>query len=333
MADASTPSSSAHVRRGVLAQLRELRESLSRAQRQLCDVLLQDPGRAIEISVEDLTQLAGVSLPTMGRLAHSVGHADAREFKLALAQDLAVSGSPLHRSVTDNDASEVVLRKVAQASASSMLAMAQAFDPKALDQAAQLIGSASRIDCYSVGLTSGFVAQDLQGRLFRLGLPAHAFSDAHSQLISAATLGTQGVAFAVSHIGRMPYLLEAVHFAKSQGAKVIALTQPGTPLAAMADCLLPVEVPPDAVMRVGTEAYMAHLLVLEALLVMVARLLGPSAAERMTSFQRVLGEHGLDSDTHPAMSWAWSRDERDRLNHDAKKTHSVGSSAGKQGST
>ncbi|MFZ2219638.1 MAG: MurR/RpiR family transcriptional regulator [Rhodoferax sp.] len=305
-------------RQGLLQKLRDARVSLPRAQRQLCDVLLRDPAKSIEMSVEELAAQAAVSLPTMGRLAHSVGYSDARDFKLALAQDFVVSGSPLHRSVTDEDAAPVVLRKIAQASASAMLAMAQAFDSSALETAAGLVGKASRIDCYSVGLTSGFISQDLQGRLFRLGLPAHAISDAHSQLISAATLDTSGVAFAVSHVGRMPHLLEAVYFAKSQGAKVIALTQPGTPLADMADCLLAVNVPPDAVMRVGTEAYMAHLLVLEAMMVLVARNLGPSAAHQLQRFRRVLGEHGLDSENHPAVSWAWSRDERERLDKDQK---------------
>lgn len=181
-----------------------------------------------------------------------------------------------------------------------------------------------------MGLTSGFISQDLQGRLFRLGLPAHAISDAHSQLISAATLDTSGVAFWYRTWGACPRLLEAVYFAKSQGAKVIALTQPGTPLADMADCLLAVNVPPDAVMRgVGTEAYMAHLLVLEAMMVLVARNLGPSAAHQLQRFRRVLGEHGLDSENHPAVSWAWSRDERERwtkirkvISHRSRGPHS-----------
>jgi DNA-binding MurR/RpiR family transcriptional regulator len=131
-------------------------------------------------------------------------------------------------------------------------------------------------------------------------------------LISACTLGPRGVAVAVSHVGRMPTLLEAVHLARSQGTTVIALTQPDAPLAAEADIVLGVPVPEDAVMRVGTEAYIAHLLAIEILTVLVAQRLGPRAAERLRQFRSVLAEHGIDSESHVAMTMSWSRAEREQ---------------------
>ena len=66
---------------------------------------------------------------------------------------------------------------------------------------------------------------------------------------------------AISHVGGMPSLLEAVDVARAQGATIIAITQAGTPLARMADIVLAIEVPPDPVMPSGTEAYLAHLTV------------------------------------------------------------------------
>ena len=86
---------------------------------------------------------------------------------------------------------------------------------------------------------------------------------------------------AITHVGGMPSLLEAVDVARSQGATVIALTQPGTPLAGMADIVLAVEVAPDPVMPVGPEAYLAHLTVIEILTVLVAQRLGDKAVDRL----------------------------------------------------
>jgi DNA-binding MurR/RpiR family transcriptional regulator len=173
-----------------------------------------------------------------------------------------------------------------------------------------LLASAQRIDCYSVGATSAFMANDLQSRLFRVGRTANAFHDAHLQLVSAASLGPGGVAVAISHVGRMPFLLEAVRFAQSQGATVIAITQPGTVLAELADVTIGVSVPADAVMRVGVEAYIAHLLVIELLMVLVLKVLGPQAAQQLTQLRAVLQEHGQDSDQHSAVDWAWSSVEK-----------------------
>jgi len=41
--------------------------------------------------------------------------------------------------------------------------------------------------------------------------------------ISAATIGPRGVVMAITHVGGMPSLLEAVDVARSQGATIIAL--------------------------------------------------------------------------------------------------------------
>ena len=87
------------------------------------------------------------------------------------------------------------------------------------------------------------------------------------------------VVLAISYVGRMPCLLEAVDVAREQGAMVVAITQPGTPLAEMADVVLPVVVPVDPSMRVGTEAYLAQMTYLEILMVGVGLRRGPPALQ------------------------------------------------------
>ena len=91
--------------------------------------------------------------------------------------------------------------------------------------------------------------------------------------------------------------------ARGQGAKVIALTQAGTRLARHADIVLGIKVPEDPVMHVGTEAYLAHLTVIEVLTVLVAQRLGDQAVDRLSSVRRVLATHGLDTRNHPVLDW------------------------------
>jgi DNA-binding MurR/RpiR family transcriptional regulator len=293
----------------VLQRLQSMAPSLPRAQQQVVAVLLDDPHRAVSMSIDALAAMARVSMPTIMRTARQMGYAGVREFKLALAQDLA-RVMPVHRSVSMEDGTADIVQKILGGAAASIAGLQEQLPVQTLERAAHLLASAQRIDCYSVGATSAFMANDLQSRLFRLGRTAHAFHDAHLQLISAASLGPGGVAVAISHVGRMPFLLEAVRFAQSQGATVIAITQPGTVLAELADVTIGVSVPADAVMRVGVEAYIAHLLVIELLMVLVLKVLGPQAAQQMTQLRRVLQDHGQDSDQHPAVDWAWSSVER-----------------------
>jgi RpiR family carbohydrate utilization transcriptional regulator len=294
----------------LLQRLQTIADSLPRAQQQVIAVLLQNPESALSMSVDALAAQARVSTPTIMRTARQLGFEGVREFKLALAQDLA-RATPVHRSVNLQDSTGDIVQKILGGAAASITGLQQQLQTGTLEKAAQLLARAQRIDCYSVGATSAFMASDLQGRLFRLGRNAHAFHDAHLQLISAATLGPGGVAVAISHVGRMPFVLEAIGFAKSQGAPVIAITQPDTPLAQLADVVIGVSVPPDAVMRVGTEAYIAHLLVIELLMVLVLKALGPKAARQLSQFRSVLQAHGQAIDQHPAVDWAWSSIEKD----------------------
>jgi DNA-binding MurR/RpiR family transcriptional regulator len=286
----------------LLQRLRDREAALPLAQQRVVACVLSDPERAVGCTVEQLAQWAGVSMPTIVRTFRTFGHGSVRGFLLALAQDLAVTGSHLHRAVALNDSASDVISKIVHASVSSLTDLGRRIDAAVIEQVVHKLAHAHRIDCYSVGAASTFMANELQSRLFRLGRPAHAIFDAHQQLVSAQTLGPGGVVFVISHVGRMPYTLEATRFARSRGATVVALTQPDTPLAALADLLLEASVPPDAVMRVGTEAYLAHLVMIEILTVRLAQTLGPVATQGLQQFRHLLEQHGFDSAEYAAMS-------------------------------
>ena len=273
------------------------------SRRSVLALIQQDPQRVLDESFEQLAQRAGSSLPTVMRTCRDLGYPGLREFKLALAQEMAVSGSPLHRRVRLHDAAAAVISKVIKGATTAVSGVQAQLSVEAVEAAADAIVRASRVDCYSVGVTSSFMASDMQARLFRLGLVSNAYLDIHLQLVSAATIGKQGVVFAISHVGGMPSLLEAVDVARSQGATVIALTQQGTALAERADIVLGIHVPEDPVMHVGTEAYLVHLTVIEIVTVLVAQRLGDLAVKRLGGVRDVLSTRGVDMRHYPKLDW------------------------------
>ena len=294
----------------LLALIRERAQHLPQAQQQVAAAVLEDPPFAVRANVDDIARRAGVSPPTIVRFCRAIGCAGLREFKLQLAQTIAVGTSALHRTVAPGDDMQTVAHKILQGAATALARLEQHIVPEALDRAVTRIAQARRVDCYSVGSTSNFIATDAQARFFRLGIASNAYFDAHFQLISAATLSRGDVALAISYVGRMPTLIEAIEVAREQGATVVAMTQPDTMLARRADIVLPIVVPADASMRVGTEAYLAQMAYLEILMVGVGLRRGPSAVSRLKRVRRVLQERGIDSEIHPALQWAWSKDER-----------------------
>ena len=287
----------------VLAKISDAITSAPTSRRSVLALILQDPQRVLDESFEQLAQRAGSSVPTVMRTCRDLGYSGLREFKMALAQEMAVSGSPLHRRVQLHDSTEDVIAKVIRGAATAVNGVQGQLGVSAVEAAADAIVRASRVDCYSVGVTSSFMASDMQARLFRLGLVSNAYLDIHLQLVSAATIGNSGVVFAISHVGGMPSLIEAVDVARSQGATVIALTQQGTALAEHADIVLGIHVPEDPVMHVGTEAYLVHLTVIEIVTVLVAQRLGDLAVKRLGGVREVLSTRGVDMRHYPKLDW------------------------------
>ena len=287
----------------VLARIAETMAGAPTSRRSVLAMILQNPQRVLDESFEQLAQRAGSSVPTVMRTCRDLGYPGLREFKMALAQEMAVTGSPLHRRVLLNDDTHEVISKVIKSAATAITGVQAQLDVSAVEAAADAMVRASRVDCYSVGVTSSFMASDMQARLFRLGLVSNAYLDIHLQLVSAASITQQGVVFAISHVGGMPSLIEAVDVARSQGATVIALTQQGTVLAQHADIVLGIHVPEDPVMHVGTEAYLVHLTVIEILTVMVAQRLGDRAVKRLGGVRDVLSTRGVDIRHYPKLDW------------------------------
>ncbi len=294
-----------------LARIRADMDSLSVAQAQVGKVFLDDPDWSIRANVEEIARLAKVSAPTVIRFCRALGFDGLSDFKLHLAQSLAVGTPFLHRVVVASDNVARIIHKILFGAAAVLTNLEKQLDPVVIEAAIEKISTARRVECYSVGSTSTFLASDAQARFSRLGLTSNAYYDAHMQLISAAALSSRDVVLAISHVGRMPTLLEAVDVAREQGATIIGITQPDTPLALRCTIPISVKVPEDAAVRVGTEAYLAGQVLIEVLMVGIGLRLGPAAIDRLKRVHAVLVERGLDTEVHPALKWGWSKAERD----------------------
>jgi DNA-binding MurR/RpiR family transcriptional regulator len=288
---------------GLLQRVAEIRDKAPAARRAILDLVFEDPDRVLAESFEQLARRAGSSVPTVMRTCRDLGFAGLREFKLALAHELALGGSPLHRRVNIADSTEDIVAKVTRSAAATVAGVRTQLDMATVEAAVSALSGARHIDVFATGITSWFMAQDLQARLFRLGLSANAWVDYHLQRVAAAAQDAAGVVVAISHVGGLPSLLDAVDIARRQGAMVVSLTQPGTPLADRTGILLALSVPDDAVMHVGIDAYLTHLTVIEILTVLVAQRRGDPAVQRLQAVRAALQQHGVDVRSHPLQSW------------------------------
>lgn len=267
---------------GWLKFLMSARERLPAAERRVADLLLERPHELLKLSLAAVASQALVSEPTVIRCCRSLGCHGFADFKLRMAQTLASGQLFLHADVGPGDSVAEMAAKVFGKAARTLLQVRSQLDPLCLEQAIALLCAARRVECYGLG-SSGIVAADAQHKLFRLGLPSVAYSDAHVHGMAATMLRPGDVVMAFSASGRTVDLISSVDLARESGADVIGITALGAPLAARCTVALELLIDEDTDIYTPMTTRLAQLTVVDVLAVGVALRQGP---ELLTRLQR-----------------------------------------------
>lgn len=218
----------------LLERIRAALPALPPAEQRVAHLVLAHPREFAASPVGELAQRSRVSKPTVVRFCRSVGYDGLADFKLKLAGSVNEGVPFVHRAVDADDKASDLAVKVVDNAVSAFLRYRNAAAGLALEEAIAALSRAGRsghrIEFYGVG-NSGIVAQDAQHKFFRLGVLAHAVSDAHVQVMSATMLKPGDCAVIISNSGRSKDLLDAAEIADRQGATVIVVTASGSPLA------------------------------------------------------------------------------------------------------
>ena len=197
------------------------------------------------IALSDLAQKVGVSEPTVIRFCRTLGCDGFRDFKIRLAQNLAVSMQYLAPEdlADDTTAADVLSNHVLGVIVDNLRLLREQLSSTEIDKAADILANARQIAFMGVGGGSTTVAFDAANRFFRLGIPAQAQSDGYLQRMLASTFGEEDVLFAISTSGRPTELIHSPAIARQYGAKVISMTHPQSPLAAESDLVIGIDMP------------------------------------------------------------------------------------------
>lgn len=263
-----------------LSRLETARRQMRPSEQKLADIVMADPQGVIELTMDEIAARAGVSPPTVARFCAAIGCGGFREFKIRLARDQGYGARFAHPDVDAGDEPGTIARKIIDATVSALAAIRNEIEPGALDRAVDTLANAARIEFYGSG-SSGIVAQDIQHRFFRLGMPTVAYSDPHVFCMSALTLGPGDVVVAISNSGRTSDILEATRDAISVGAGVVAITRSNSPLAQIASVAICVDVAEDSDVYSPMTSRIAHLVIGDALTVALALRKGDMARLRL----------------------------------------------------
>jgi DNA-binding MurR/RpiR family transcriptional regulator len=242
---------------------------LSALERKLADSVLADVAFSTNASITEIAARAEVSPPTVTRFCRRLGCASFSDFKVRLAKSTYVGLRYLNPESVTSSAAEVAEDIVTKAQ-KALFEMHRSLDLEAIEKAAQLISGAEMVYAFGTGGNSSMIANELQNRLFRLGIRISASNDHGMNLMLAAAAMPGTVIFGSSFSGRNHELVKCFALLRANGIPTIAITQTGSPVAKAADVVIPVNLPEGKNIFRATSTRYAYLATIDIMANLVA---------------------------------------------------------------
>jgi DNA-binding MurR/RpiR family transcriptional regulator len=284
----------------IVMRLKLRAEEGTKSDRRVAGVILGDLDFASKGAIADIAARAGVSEPTVTRFCRSLGCEGVRDFKFRLAQALAVGGQYLSAEPLDRDARE---RRIADAIGGGAIAAVErvrdSVDMASVIDVGERIADARQVLVFGSGGTSSMLAVELQNRLFRLGIPVVAHVDGQLQRMSAAVAGPGFLTLGFSTSGYAQSVVDATVVARQYGAATVAVTQPGSALAAAAETVIGFTTLEDGNVYKPTSSRYALLAIADMVATATAETIGPKALEGLRRIKHSLNTLKVDDPRLP----------------------------------
>jgi RpiR family transcriptional regulator, carbohydrate utilization regulator len=258
----------------LLSVIADAMPTLSKSEVKVARVILDNPEEATRSSIAALATLADVSEPSVNRFCKKFGASGFPDFKLRLARSLASGIRYVSRSVEIGDDIETIVPKIFDSTISTLGLVRDRLNYSQLKQVVDRLIQAQKIYFFGLG-ASGSVAKDAEHKFFRFGLPVCCYEDILMQRMLAASSGRGDLFFVISYSGRTRELVSIAELARSNGATVISLTAPDSPLARISSVAIEVKVPENTDEYIPMTSRIVQLVILDVLATGVTLRRGP----------------------------------------------------------
>ena len=267
---------------------------LTSTEKRIAQFILDDVQSATTLSISEMARLTDTSQASITRFARAIGCKDVRELKVKLAQSLAV-GQRFILDVPDLEGVQGIYETIINV----LDINRRALDTDSLNKAVEWLSQSRQILAIGMGGGSTICAQEVQFRLFRLGLSVVSQSDGLLVRMMCSAVSPNDVVLALSLGGYTPEVIESAAIARQYGAKVIAITPQDSPLAQNADIVLPLIVREnDYIFKPSTSRY-AMLAMVDVLATELAMANKNQTKDRLRRIKLALDSHRGGADRQP----------------------------------
>lgn len=199
----------------------------SKSEKVIADFILKDVGSVAVMPLARLSEMTGISEPSVIRFVRKLGFDGYSDFKRRIIRDDSITPDIRkpsdHPVLTTETPLELIPENMVSLTCNALQETLRIVNIEAYKKAIEWIKTSRRVDIFGVGY-SGNVANDLMIRLVRIGIDCRAQSDSALQQLGANALSEGDLAIGISFSGRTISIINALKAAKAAGARTIAIT-------------------------------------------------------------------------------------------------------------
>jgi len=277
----------------ILTRIETMMPEFSKGQKLIAGYMLEHYDKAAYMTASKLGAIVNVSESTVVRFAIELGYEGYPELQRSLQELIRTKLTSVQRIEITNDriGDDEVLRKILSGDIDKIRATLDRIDPVSFDRGGDAIIEAKHI--YISGMRSAALLSGFLGYYFNLMFPnvhmvqATSSSEMFEQLLR---IGEGDVFIGISFPRYSKRIINAIDYAKAQGAVTVALTDSeASPLASGADHLLIAR----SDMASFVDSYVAPLSVINALIVAISKKKQTEISETFERLETVWEEYDV----------------------------------------
>ena len=271
----------------IMVRIRFQLPSLPRAEKVVAEALLENPEAIMNLTLANLARETGSSDASIIRFCKRMGYHGYSDFRQAILSSSVDNNDTQQEEINLQDDMPTILKKVFQSNMQTLTDTLSLVTSN-YEDALSAMADAKSIHFFGVG-DAFAVCQSSHMKTLRMGIPGSAYSDVMCQLLTAANMGPEDVAVAVSYEGRSRNVVEAMRMAKSKGATTICITKMNkSPLMKVIDIPLFISISDLSYGREKVTRRVADQAILDALFVGLSIRRGKRHQKNMKSIQEAI---------------------------------------------
>lgn len=204
-------------------KLSSVYSTLPAAERKVADFILSNPDEASHMVINEIAHRAGVSVPSVTRLARKLGYSGFMDFRISLASSSSSVKTENSMPISSSDPDDLIIRKLVNGHISAIESTLRVLDADGISNLADEMLACKRVVWFGVG-DSNKLARVFSDHLCRLGIDSVVIESMAVMTTYASHLGPDDIAVCITRTGKTHKTLDALRTAKQCGARTVLIT-------------------------------------------------------------------------------------------------------------